>query len=83
MGKPVVSTNVGDVPLYVRDGECGYIVDLDDGRAMSERIGLLSTEPGLRKSMGQRAREIAVHELDIRLCAERHMAAYQEMLKND
>lgn len=79
MGKPVISTNVGDVPLYVRDGSNGFIVEVADSAAMAARIEQLVASETTRHEFGQRARDVAVRKLDIAQCAERHVAAYQAM----
>jgi glycosyltransferase involved in cell wall biosynthesis len=80
MAKPVVSTDVGDVPLYVRDGLSGFIVKVDDAEALAERVERLVDNKELRQQFGVQVREIAVEQLDVTQCAERHMAAYSHML---
>lgn len=59
MARPVVSTDVGDVPRHVRDGEEGFIVPVSDAEAMAERIGRLLEDAAMRKRMGQQARRAA------------------------
>ena len=76
MEKPVVSTDVGDVPIYVRDGYNGFIVDVGDSKRMAERIAALAVDENMRHDFGCRARAIAVQELDIEKCAQRHLDAY-------
>lgn len=80
MAKPVVSTDVGDVPVYVRNVESGFIVDVGDSSAIVDCLTLLLENDTLRQEFGEKAREIAICELDISRCAERHLAAYQEIL---
>lgn len=80
MAKPVVSTDVGDVPIYVKDGESGFVVDVGDSGAMAERLARLLENTTKRQAFGEKAREMAVRELDVLRCAERHLAAYQEIL---
>lgn len=80
MAKPVVSTDVGDVPIYVKDGDSGFIVDVGDSDAIAERLARLKENTSMRQKFGENARAIAVRELDVSRCAERHLAAYQEIL---
>ena len=80
MAKPVVSTDVGDVPMYVKDGDNGFIVDVGDSDAMAERLARLIENQKMRQEFGEKAREMAVRELDVSRCAERHLAAYQKIL---
>jgi glycosyltransferase involved in cell wall biosynthesis len=65
-GTPVVSTNVGDVALFVRDGETGFV---SDGRAADDLALLVEAAAKLRGGAaiaetvaGRRAR-VAVPEL--------------------
>lgn len=80
MAKPVVSTDVGDVPIYVKDGDNGFIVDVGDSDAMAERLARLIENKKMCQEFGEKGREIAVRELDVSRCAERHLAAYQKIL---
>lgn len=81
MGKPVVSTDVGDVPLYVQDGDKGFIVAEGDSDGMAEKIAQLAADEDMRHEFGKRARETAVRELNPKRCADRHLAAYTAILK--
>jgi len=80
MEKPIVSTDVGDVSTYVKDGVNGYIVDVGDSVALADRIGLLIDDPGLREKFGKKNRNIALNELDINKCSDRHIQAYSKLI---
>jgi glycosyltransferase involved in cell wall biosynthesis len=62
MARPVVSTDVGDVPRHVEDGKAGYIVGVGDHEAMAERLALLCADPDMRRRQGETARRIALAE---------------------
>jgi len=83
MAKPVVSTDVGDVSLYVRDGGSGFIADIGDSVALAERLRRLVSDKALRGKFGERGRDTAVRELDIERCADRHIEAYKSMLAHN
>lgn len=55
-GVPVVSSRVGGVVDVIEDGVQGYLVSPGDIKSMSERIGELLDDPGLRDSMGEAGR---------------------------
>lgn len=80
MAKPVVSTGVGDVPLYVKDGESGYVAPVGDDAALAQKCELLIDDAGLRARLGGNARRTAVDKLDLAICADRHLAAYRALL---
>ena len=82
MEKPIISTNVGDVPIYVQNGYNGFIVDVGDFKAISDRIQILINDKGLQKKFGHRSRKIAIEKLDITKCATRHLDAYNTIVKN-
>jgi glycosyltransferase involved in cell wall biosynthesis len=76
MGKAIVSTDVGDVPLYVNHKMNGFIVDVGDAKKMSNYISELIRDDSLQLKFGNASREIAVSELDSSICAERHIEAF-------
>jgi glycosyltransferase involved in cell wall biosynthesis len=76
MSKAIVSTDVGDVALYVKEGVNGFIVDANSSEALAERIISIAGDESLRREFGERCRDVAVQELDISHCAKRHIEAY-------
>ncbi len=52
LGKPIVSTNVGDMPIFVKENKNGFLVSPHDVFALTERIVTLLVQPELRSSMG-------------------------------
>ena len=77
MAKPIVSTDVGDVPLYVKDGENGFIVPIGDVSLLADRVGQILQNSIKRKNFGKKSRQIALQNFDILNCGERHLEAYQ------
>jgi len=64
MGIPVVATRVNGSREVVREGETGFMVELNDSVALSDVLERLITDPDLRTEIGQRAREVAHREYD-------------------
>jgi glycosyltransferase involved in cell wall biosynthesis len=83
MAKPVVTTHVGDVNLYIKDGVNGYIVDVGDAKTMSQRISLLIKDQDLRLRLGTTARETIVDKFNYTLCAEHHMNVFSQIAENN
>lgn len=79
MAKPIVSSDVGDVSRFIRDGENGCVVPIKDPAALAERVGLLIENEHLRKELGQKARDTAVEHLDVNVCAKEHAELYRKM----
>ena len=60
MGKPIIGTEVSDIPLILDD--CGIVVEPDSSDAISEAITKLHENPALREELGRKAREQCVEE---------------------
>ena len=80
MAKPIVSTDVGDVALYVEEGQAGFVVPVGDSDALANRTAKLVHDEELRIRLGREARQVAVRKLDIEQCAQRHLDAYKQMV---
>ncbi len=55
---PIVTTRVGGHAEAVEDGESGFLIDVDDGAALRDRLRRLADDPALRLRMGRAARAI-------------------------
>lgn len=77
MARPVVSTDVGDVPCHLVDGECGFIVPVRDHLALAARLQTLLTDPDLRARFGAKARAAAIDAFAPARIAEQTLALYR------
>jgi len=82
MGKPVVSTDVGDVPFYVKNGINGYVESTENIEVFAKRI--LSFKNDLRKleEYGNNSRMIAIKHLDISNSSYKQIKAYYNLHVN-
>jgi glycosyltransferase involved in cell wall biosynthesis len=80
MSKPIVSTDVGDVAIYIKDGASGFVVPTRDASALAEKVSILINDSALRVSFGSLARETALKELDVDTCALKHQNFYRKIL---
>jgi glycosyltransferase involved in cell wall biosynthesis len=80
MGKAIVSTDVGDVAKFIKDGENGYIVPIKDAAALVKKAALLIDNSDLRKKLGMNARKAAVENLDVRMCVKKHVDFYRTIV---
>ncbi|MEW6096631.1 MAG: glycosyltransferase family 4 protein [bacterium] len=78
-GKTVVTTNVGEFPILVRDAGCGLIVPPDNPEVLAEAIIKLLKDDKLRKEMSKNALKKA-EELSWDNIAKMHMNVYEEIL---
>jgi len=56
LGKPVVATRIGGVPLVIEDGVNGVLCPPSDASALSRAIALVLEDGSLRAQLGQAAR---------------------------
>jgi glycosyltransferase involved in cell wall biosynthesis len=63
-GKPVVTTNVGDVPLYLQDGETALLCEPDSPSALADAIQRVLDCPDLARHLADGARKLAVALFD-------------------
>jgi starch synthase len=78
-GTPVVASRIGGVPEVVDDGVTGFLVEPDDDEALRERIEQVLRDGALAERLGRAGRERVLAELTWEKCAERCLAAYDEM----
>lgn len=77
-GKPVIVTNVGDLPNLVENMKEGLVVPPKDPEALAEAIIKLLKDNSLRKQMGENALKKA-QELSWENIAKRHIEVYEEV----
>lgn len=63
-GLPSVATDVMAVPEVVRNNINGLTVPPGDEKALAAALGKMVADPGLRREMGRRGREIAKNEFN-------------------
>lgn len=76
-GRPVVSTDVGAVSEVVTE-ETGFVVPVDDDRAMADRLLQLAGDAALRKSMGEAGRRRARESFTVSAMVHRTKAALED-----
>ena len=83
MELPIMSTDVGDVPLYVKEEESGYIAPVGDHKTLAGFVCKLAADNALRERLGKSARARVSQELDIKVCVEKHLEAYRTVLSEN
>jgi glycosyltransferase involved in cell wall biosynthesis len=81
-GVPVVTTDVGSVNQFIRDGVSGFVVPVSDTESIVSRIEILLNDAELRRHFSRNGRAIAVQQLDISTAARKHLRIYNRILGN-
>jgi glycosyltransferase involved in cell wall biosynthesis len=79
-GRPIVTTDTPGCREIVKDGENGFCVPIRDANALARAIRRLIDDPGLRKKMGKRGREIALKEFSVDKVISETLALYKKLL---
>ena len=80
-GLPMVATRVTGTREVVRDGDTGFLVDVDDADGLAKSLARLVDDPALRARMGARGREVARAEFDEALIVRRLEHVYRASLE--
>jgi len=78
--KPIVATDAGGIPEFVREGETGYTVPIGDDEAMVAQILDLMDEPVGMKQMGEKAAKIAQQKYGLKRMVNNYLDLYQELI---
>ena len=80
-GTPVIATTAGAFPEVIADGETGVLVQPGDARALADAIASLLRDPARRASMGAAGVRRIEEQFSWRVCAERTVALYEDVLR--
>jgi glycosyltransferase involved in cell wall biosynthesis len=75
-GKPVVSTNAGGARYLVQDGETGFIVPVQDSRALASALLRVLDDETTAELMGRSAKQLAEQRFRASVVAEQTRAVY-------
>ncbi|MCE5252020.1 glycosyltransferase [bacterium] len=76
-GLPIVASNVGGIPVLVRDGITGILVSERDTAALAEAIGRLIGNDELRNTLGSRSRRVIERSVNYDTVAEYMTSVYE------
>jgi glycosyltransferase involved in cell wall biosynthesis len=73
---PVVSTDVGDVSRFIKNGYNGYIAKIKNEYSLAGNVSKLINNCEESKVFGKRSREIVLKSFDTPIIAKKHVQAY-------
>ena len=81
-GRAIVTTDVPGCRQIVKDNEGGLVVPVKNPIALAESLRTLVDNPGLRRKMGKRGREIILNEFSDDIIISQTLALYERLLLN-
>lgn len=80
MGKPIVTTDTFGCNDVVDDAENGFLIPVRDSKSLAKKIEILIKNKSLRKTMGDKAKEKAHEEFDVRKVVNQYMEYYEKFI---
>ncbi|MFN3804845.1 MAG: glycosyltransferase [Pyrobaculum sp.] len=79
-GKPLVGSRVGGIPMQIRDGWNGFLVEPANSKELADRILYLVENEEIRREMGENSRKLAREEFSWEKITERYLDVYREVV---
>jgi glycosyltransferase involved in cell wall biosynthesis len=76
-GKPLIGSKVGGIPMQIKDGWNGFLVEPGDERVLAEKIDYLIGNEEERMRMGKNSRKLAKEEFDWEKIVEKYLKIYE------
>jgi glycosyltransferase involved in cell wall biosynthesis len=76
-GKPLIGSNIGGIPMQIKDGWNGFLIEPRNKKQLVEKIKYLIDNPKERIRMGKNSRKLAEDEFDWRKIAEKYLEVYE------
>ncbi len=78
IGRAVVASRVGDIPLYLTDGEDALLCEPNNPQSLAEKLRLLILDEPLRKSLSRKARDTAFKYFDYHMVSKNLQEVMQQ-----
>ena len=82
-GKPVVATNISGIPVVVKDGKTGILVEEKNVEALADALVTLLTDQRKREQLGRAGQQRILNELTWDKAIEQIKDVYQHCVKNN
>jgi len=81
--RPIVATDVGGNPKLIKSGETGFLVPAEHPESLASRISFLLEHPGVRRTIGRRARKYVCENFSLDTMSRNYEAVYSSVLNGD
>ena len=78
-GRAVIASNVGGIPLLVRNGKTGFLAKPGDSKDLERLINILIEDGKLRESMGSFGRRLVEKDFSLDRMVDRTFKAYESL----
>ncbi len=81
IGRPIITTKFYGCKDTVDDGESGFLIPIQDPKALADKLRILINDKSLREKMGRCGRLKAEKEFSIINVVNKHLEIYQRLLE--
>jgi len=78
-GTPVIGTNVGGIPEFIKNGKTGFLVEPKSSQAIADAANRMLDTPELLSQMRRDCREFVVSDFSWRSVAKKTIAYYESL----
>lgn len=78
---PVIATRIGGLPEVINDGESGFLSDVGDVEKMTKDTLRLLNDEDLRRSFGEKGRELAVQRYSTAKIIPQYISFYEKIVQ--
>ena len=78
---PVIATRIGGIPEVINDGETGFLSDVGDTAKMTSDTLILLRNEELRRSFGEKGRELAIQRYSTDKIIPQYLAFYEKIVQ--
>ena len=78
MEKPIIASNVGGIPEIIKNGQTGYLCNINENDQWIEKIRFLLDNPDVARKFGKNAREYVMKTFDWRKIAEGFLKIFKD-----
>jgi len=78
---PVIATRIGGLPEVINDGESGFLSDVGDVEKMTKDTLHLLNDEDLRRSFGEKGRELAVQRYSTSKIIPQYISFYEKIVQ--
>lgn len=82
-GLPIIGTDVGGIPDFLRDRETGLFVEVDDHQDLAQKILLLLQDENLRQKLIRQSKDLAISHYSWDRIAQRLGEIFTNLCKNN
>jgi glycosyltransferase involved in cell wall biosynthesis len=80
-GKPLIGSKVGGIPMQIKEGWNGFLVEPGNVKQLTEKLRYLVENEGERTRMGRNSRRLAEEEFDWDKVSEKYLKIYEEIAR--